>query len=106
MWITKKASLNQNIESNHENVAYPCEQCEYKVTQKPNLKQHIESIHGNVTYPYTVKNEKSKREKKPSREGFYSCFDFSFFTVYGQYEYKETLKSYLKNYIKPLHRKI
>ena len=46
-----KHHLKKYIESRHGNVTYSCDQCEYKLIQRSNLKQHIESRHGNLTYP-------------------------------------------------------
>ena len=37
-----------NIESVHEGVIYPCDQCEFKATKKANLLTHFKSKHKGV----------------------------------------------------------
>ena len=38
-------SLKEHVESIHEGVRYPCDQCDYKATQKGSLKRHKKSNH-------------------------------------------------------------
>ena len=40
--------------SGHENVKYPCNQCESQFTQKFNLKNPEMSVHEKVKYPYNL----------------------------------------------------
>ena len=35
----------------HENVKYPCNQCDFKATLKSSLKRHQTSVHENIKYP-------------------------------------------------------
>ena len=37
--------LKKHIESIHEGVRFPCDQCDYKATQKTNLKKHRKGKH-------------------------------------------------------------
>ena len=48
---TTAGSLKIHVESKHEGVRYPCNQCEYAATQPGVLKIHIENIHEGVRYP-------------------------------------------------------
>ena len=45
---TRKRNLMTNIESVHEGVIYPCDQCEFKATKKANLLTHFKSKHKGV----------------------------------------------------------
>ena len=45
---TEKGHLLRHIESIHEGIRYPCDQCEYKATQRENLRTHINSIHESI----------------------------------------------------------
>ena len=42
--------LKKHIDSDHRNITYSCDNCEYKATQKISLKIHIVAIHRNVNY--------------------------------------------------------
>ena len=41
----------------HENVKYPCNQCEYKATHRGNLKIHKMSVHENIKYLCNLCNQ-------------------------------------------------
>lgn len=40
------------MHASHDNICYPCDQCDYKATRKGNLKVHVDSIHKGVQYLY------------------------------------------------------
>ena len=40
-----EAGLVKHIDSIHEKVKHPCNQCEYKATTQGHLKTHIGSVH-------------------------------------------------------------
>ena len=48
---TQSGSLKRHIQSMHEGVRYPCNQCEYSATTTRSLKRHIQSIHQEARYP-------------------------------------------------------
>ena len=48
---TIKGDLKKHKMALHENVEYPCNQCESKFTQKSDLRRHKMSLHENVKYP-------------------------------------------------------
>ena len=48
---TTQSDLKRHIESVHEKVKYPCNQCEKQFTQQGNLRKHIESVHEKVKHP-------------------------------------------------------
>ena len=45
-------SSKKHIESDHGNVTFSCDQCEYTSKWKRNLTTHIASNHGSVERPY------------------------------------------------------
>ena len=87
---TQKWSLKSHIESILDNVAYSCDQCEYKATQKPKLKSHIESIHGNVTY--SCDNCEYKATQKLSLKSHIESIHGNVANSCEQCEYKATTK--------------
>ena len=42
---TKSRNLKQHIKRIHEDMRYPCDQCDYIAKHSGNLKQHKESKH-------------------------------------------------------------
>ena len=44
-------TLKVHVESKHEELRYPCSQCEYIATQASALKVHVENKHKGVRYP-------------------------------------------------------
>ena len=48
---TTGGHLKENVESIHEDVHYPCGQCDCRVTTKGKLKEHVRSIQEGVSYP-------------------------------------------------------
>ena len=47
----KKRKHIQHIKYQHENVKFPCDQCDYKAKDKGYLLKHIKSRHEGVKYP-------------------------------------------------------
>ena len=47
----KKDIFKKDIYSVHGDVSYLCDQYDYKAKQKGHLKTHIDSAHQNVRYP-------------------------------------------------------
>ena len=45
------SNLQTHIQSKHEGIKYPCNQCDYQATQQSNLQTHIQCIHEGVKYP-------------------------------------------------------
>ena len=37
-----------HMQASHDNIRYPCDQCDYKATRKGNLIVHVDSIHKGV----------------------------------------------------------
>jgi len=52
MFITSKSkkTLKIHIESVHEHVRYPCDQCEFQATTTWDLKRHTATVHEGVRY--------------------------------------------------------
>ena len=48
---TTQASLKTYVESIHDGVKYPCNQCVHKATTQSDLKRHIKSVHDGLKYP-------------------------------------------------------
>ena len=42
---TQKDQLKYHVESNHDETRYNCDQCDYSPTQKDQLKHHVEATH-------------------------------------------------------------
>ena len=45
---TQKGHLKRHIESVHEKVKYPCNQCEKQFTVKRDVKRHVKSVHEKI----------------------------------------------------------
>ena len=56
--IWESIIIYKHVESSHECVWYPCNQCDYEATIDDALKQHIESIHEDVRYSCSQCNYK------------------------------------------------
>ena len=81
--------------SEHENVKYPCIQCEYKATKKDHLKTHKMSVHEMVKYPcnqceskFTRKGDLNRHKMSVHENIKYPC---------NQCEYKATHQVNVKN---------
>ena len=44
-------NLLTHVQSKHEGVRFPCDQCDYKAVQKPSLVRHIKTVHEGVKFP-------------------------------------------------------
>ena len=49
--FTSQCSLKRHIQSQHECIKYPCNQCDYQGATKGSLQAHIQSKHEGIKYP-------------------------------------------------------
>ena len=49
-----KQSFKEHIDSVRENVQYSCNQCDCKVTTKIYLKRHIDTVHKDLQYSWSL----------------------------------------------------
>ena len=43
--------MKKHIQSKHEGIKYPCNQCDYQATKQGSLQTHIQSKHEGIKYP-------------------------------------------------------
>ena len=73
-----KSVLNKKSK-HHENISYPCNQCEYVATEKFSLKRHKISKHDGVGYPCDLCDYAASRPSnlKKHKESSHSTIDVS-----------------------------
>ena len=102
--VAKQSNLQRHIQSQHEGIKYPCDQCDYQATEKNGLQKHNKSKHEGINYICDKCNYQAtklgdlRRHIQSKHEGIkYPC---------NQCYYQATQQGTLQRHIQSKHKGI
>ena len=93
---TEQCHLQTHIQSLHDGIKYPCNQCDYQAKRLGHLREHIESKHEGIKYlcdhcNYQASQQSALRRHMKSKHGSikYPCNDCDYSTTRKQRRFQQ-----------------